>query len=95
MTQCKAALHYEKYDNRNGSCRCGSCFTIYHGPYGILISAPIGIDDLCKLMKAFADLYDYDICDSLIAGATQSALCITTREKSELWRKHLRLTPLI
>ena len=79
-------------DHRNSVCHCGNCFTIYHGEYGVLISAGVELAVAASLMKVFADTYHYDICDSMIAYETKSALCLTTREKSEKWRKHLNLT---
>lgn len=78
-------------EHRNSVCHCGNCFTIYHGEYGVLISAGVELAVAASLMKVFADTYHYDLCDSMIAYETKSALCLTTREKSELWRKHLNI----
>ena len=85
MNECKATLH-------NGNkCWCGNCFTIYHGDYGILISAPAPLEDCCKIMQLYMTMFDYDICDALIASHTKSAMALTTREKGALWRKELKI----
>lgn len=91
MNQCKTALHQTNDGHKHGVCLCGNCFTIYHGPYGVLFSPGVDLLVMCQLMKAFANTFDYDICDSLIAYETKSALCLTTKEKSEKWRTHLNL----
>lgn len=98
MTECKADLHCEDEgrrhqwnDHRPHVCWCGKCFSIYHGEYGVLFSPGVELAVMCALMKAFADTYDYDLCDNLIAYETKSALCLTTKEKSKLWRQQLKL----
>lgn len=55
--------------------------------YGILISRNVIITDYCKIMKAYAD--EFDIVDLMIAAHTKSSGCLTTKEKSILWRKEL------
>lgn len=91
FVECKAALHVQDPPHRHSNCLCGNCFTIYHGQYGVLFSPGVDLLVMCQLMKAFASTFQYDLCDSLIAYHTKSALCLTTREGSQLWRKHLKL----
>lgn len=68
-----------------------SRYTITHHDHGIIISAPISIDDYCAVVTALAELYDYDLCDGLLAARYHASVCLTTKEKSELWRKELGL----
>lgn len=92
-TSLTDAIRWHKWnDHRNPVCHCGRCFSVYHGQYGVLISAGVELGVCANLMKVFADTYDYDICDSVIAYETKSAICITTREKSKLWRQQLNLS---
>lgn len=88
MSQCKTALH------QGNKCWCGNCFNIYHGEFGVLISAPAPLEDCARIMQLYADLFDYDICDALIASHTKSAMALTTREKGALWRKELKIDHL-
>lgn len=85
MNPNKAALRCTRLQK----CYCGFCFSIHHGPLGILISAPIPVDVSCKIMQHYSDEFGYDICDSMIAHHMNCALCLTTHEKSSKWRKEL------
>lgn len=85
MNPNKAALHCTRLQ----TCYCGLCFSVHHGPFGILFSAPVPIEDSCYLMKFYSDNFGYDICDAMIAHHMNCALCLTTKKKSKKWRKEL------
>lgn len=66
-------------------------YTITHRPHGILFSSPMPIIDYCEISKALADAYELDVFDAEIAQHYHASACLTTREKSALWRKELGL----
>ncbi len=64
-------------------------YTITHYEHGIIISAPAPLLMVGKLILACNEIYEYDLCDNLIAYHYQGCACMTTTEKSNLWRKEL------
>ena len=87
MNTCQAALHC----TRIKKCYCGFCSAAHHGPYGVLITFPISIEHSCSLMNHYYEEFGYDFCDREIAHEFNVALCLTTKELSEKWRKHLKI----
>jgi hypothetical protein len=68
---------------------CEDKYTITHYLYGIIISAPAPLLMVGKLILTCNEIYGYDLCDNLIAHHYKGCMCVTTREKSKLWRKEL------
>jgi hypothetical protein len=66
-------------------------YTIRHHNYGILFSSPIPFIDYCVISKCLADVYGLNLFDVEIAQHYHASACLTTKEKSALWRKELGL----
>lgn len=64
-------------------------FTISVHKYGILVKDSIPIPDGLEIIMVLAKANNYDIFDGEIARITESAFCITTKEKAALWKKDL------
>ncbi len=60
--------------------------------YGIVISSPISLSLLPKIMEMFYEMYGFEICDALIASHYRGSVCMTTEKNSEKWRTELNLS---
>ena len=65
-------------------------YTIRHTNYGILIFGAVPLQDAISICRVFGSTYDYDLCDAVISQHYEAVMCITTKEKSALWRKEIK-----
>lgn len=65
--------------------------TIKHTEYGVLIFGLVTSCELIGLMKVYAKIYSYDLCDFEIASHYNATSCLTTSYQSDIWRKHINI----
>ncbi len=63
-------------------------FTVTYKKWGVLISFPIGIEEISMLAKFYKKHYGYDIIDGLI-GQKYNSLCLTCKHDANKWREEL------
>ena len=63
-------------------------FTVTYKEWGVLISLPVGFEEIEVLLKFYKKRYGYDIFDGLI-GQKYNSLCLTCEHDSQKWRKEL------
>lgn len=63
-------------------------FTVTYKKWGVLISCPIGTEELSMLFKFFKKRYGYDFIDGII-GQKYNCLCLTCEHDSKQWRMEL------
>lgn len=63
-------------------------YTIRHHEHGTLILDAMPLFDV-EILNFLAELYEYNLFDKLIAEKYNANFCLTTKEKSKLWREEL------
>jgi len=66
-------------------------FSVTYHEFGIIISTPIGIEELIMLYRFYKKNQKYDTVDFLI-GSHYHGICVTSKDGSEQWREEIGLT---
>lgn len=63
-------------------------FSVTYHTWGVLVSLPIGVDELCMLSKFYRRIYGYNLLDNAI-GQKYNCICLTNKHDSNKWREEL------